>query len=256
MPAGQLSAITRTGTGKSVTRKIRATGKIPGIVYGKGGEPVLITVDPAELLKALDGEKKRNSVIDLKVDPAVGKGKSPSQEIKVMLRDWQTDPLRGDLTHADFVRVRLDQDVHATVPLVLVGKAEGVKLGGTLHMVIRSLEVACTPDKIPVKIEVNVEKLGMGDSIKVSDLPLAAGVRPLVEASQTVCVVTIPKAEKVEAEAEAPVEGAAAAPAAGAAEGAKAAAGGKPAAGAAPAAGAKPGAAPAKGGDKPAEKKK
>jgi len=251
MPAGQLQATHRTGTGKSVTRKLRAAGRIPAIVYGKGGEPVLISLDPVELIKALDPDKRSNTVIGLSIS---GEGKGP-EELTVMLRDWQTNTQRGDVTHADFVRVKLDQDVHATVPLVVIGKAEGVKLGGTLHMVIRSLEIACTPDKIPVKIEVNVEKLGMGDSIKVGDLTLTAGVRPLVEATQTVCVVTIPKAEKVEAEAEAPVEGAAAAPAAGA-EGAKAAAGGKPAAGAAPAAGAKAGAAPAKGGDKPADKKK
>ena len=253
MPAGQLQATHRTGTGKSVTRKLRAAGRIPAIVYGKGGEPVLISLDPVELIKALDPEKKSNTLIALTIGGGGGDG--AKQELTVMLRDWQTNTQRGDVTHADFVRVKLDQDVHATVPLVVIGKAEGVKLGGTLHMVIRSLEIACTPDKIPVKIEVNVEKLGMGDSIKVGDLTLTAGVRPLVEATQTVCVVTIPKAEKVEAEVEAPVEGAAAAPAAGA-EGAKAAAGGKPAAGAAPAAGAKAGAAPAKGGDKPAEKKK
>ena len=251
MPAGQLQATHRTGTGKSVTRKLRAAGRIPAIVYGKGGEPVLISLDPVELIKALDPDKRSNTVIGLSIS---GAGKGP-EELTVMLRDWQTNTQRGDVTHADFVRVKLDQDVHATVPLVIVGKAEGVKAGGVLHQVFRSLEIACTPDKIPVKIEVNVEKLGMGDSIKVGDLTLTAGVRPLVEATQTVCVVTIPKAEKVEAEAEAPVEGAAAAPAAGA-EGAKAAAGGKPAAGAAPAAGAKAGAAPAKGGDKPADKKK
>src|SRR5262245_23881632 len=142
----------------------------------------------------------------------------------VMLRDWQKDALRGQLTHADFVRVRLDQDVHATVPLVIVGKAEGVKAGGVMHQVFRSLEIACTPDKIPTKIEVNVEKLGMGDAFHVRELQLSPGVRALIDGSQTVCVVTAPHVEKAPAEAEAAAvegavtaEGAAAAPAAGAA---------------------------------------
>ena len=124
-----------------MTRKIRATGHIPAVVYGKGAEPVLISLDPAELMKALDPDKKSNTVFNLRV--------GGSAEEMVMLRDWQKDALRGHLTHADFVRVRLDQDVHATVPLVIIGKAEGVKAGGVLHQVFRSLEIACTPDKIP-----------------------------------------------------------------------------------------------------------
>jgi large subunit ribosomal protein L25 len=249
MTAANLHATHRTGTGKSVTRKIRAEGKIPGIVYGKGGDPLPIAIDPTELLKALDPTKKSNTVLNLKVDGGGGK----TEELLVMLRDWQTDALRGDMSHADFVRVRLDAEVHATVPLEVVGKAEGVKAGGTLHQVFRSLEISCTPDKIPTKIEVNVEKLLMGQALHVRELPLPAGVRALIDGSQTICVVTAPKAEKVAVVegAEAAVEGAAPA-----AEGAKAEA--KPAAGAKPAPGAKPaaGAAEAKPGAKPAEKKK
>ena len=239
MEVGTLNAIIRAGSGKSVTRKLRAEGKIPAICYGGGHDPIMLSIDPAALVKALNPEKRANTVITLSVE-----GGAKPQSYTVMLRDWQRDPLKGSVLHADFLQVSLDKEVHATVPLVIVGKSEGVKAGGTLHQVFRSLEVACTPDKIPVKIEVNIDKLGMGDALHVSQLVLGAGVRALVDGTQTVCTVTAPKAEKVAAEAEVAAEGAAAAaPAAGAAAaaGAKPAAGGKEGdkAGAKPAAAAK-----------------
>ncbi|HZU84457.1 MAG TPA: 50S ribosomal protein L25 [Polyangiaceae bacterium] len=226
---GTLNATHRAGTGKTVVRKIRMEGRIPAVCYGRGHDPILLSIDPRELLKALDPEKRANTVIALNVD---GAGKQ--EKLTVMLRDWQRDPLKGNVVHADFVQVKMDQEVHATVPLVIVGKAEGVKLGGTLHQVFRTLEVACTPDKIPTKIDVNVEALGMGDALHVRDLSLGEGVRPLIDPGQTICTVTAPKAEKA-AEA-APAEGAAA-------EGAAAE-------GAAPAEGAKAPAAEAKGAEK------
>jgi large subunit ribosomal protein L25 len=214
MEVGKLNVTQRMQHGSSVSKKLRQKGKIPGVVYGKGGDPILLTLDPTELLKSLDPEKRTNTVIALSID-----GK---QTINVMLRDWQRDAIRGNVTHADFVRVDLTKDVHATVPIILIGRPEGVKLGGTLHQVVRQLDVACTPDKIPVKLEVNVDHLNMGEAIHVSDLKLAAGVKPLVDQGQTICTVTVPRVEKVEVApveaaaegAAAPAEGAAAAPAA------------------------------------------
>src|SRR4051794_5123872 len=121
MEVGTLNAILRDGKGKSVTRKLRAEGKIPAICYGKDHEPIMLSIDPAALVKALDPDKRANTVIKLAVE---GKGKSES--LTVMLRDWQRDALKGNVTHADFLQVSLDKDVHATVPLVIVGKSEGV----------------------------------------------------------------------------------------------------------------------------------
>ena len=241
MEVGKLNVALRTTRGTSAVRKLRQQGKIPGICYSKESEPVMLTLDPSELLKSLDPDKRTNTVISMTI---AGEGKS--EVLNVMLREWQRDALRGNVTHADFVRVDLSKDVHATVPIVLTGKAEGVKLGGTLHQVFRTLAIACTPDKIPVTIEINVDALQMGDALHVSDLKLAAGIRSLVDGGQTICTVTAPKAEKVSAEAaEIAAEGAAPAEGAKAAEGGKAAEGEKGKA-----------AAPAKGGDKPAAEKK
>lgn len=227
---GKLSVEFRHEQGKSAVRKLRAAGKIPGVVYGKGVEPQALALDPRALMGALDPEKRTNTVITMDVAAHDGpSGKVAGQQLTVMLRDWQRDAIRGELVHADFLRVRLDQEVHAVIPIVLTGKSEGVKLGGTLHQVYRQLEIACTPDKIPTKIEVSIDGLGMGDALHVRDVKLPPGVRALADAGTTICTVTAPKAEKV---AEAAVEGAVAEGAAAApAEGAKAEAG-KPAAGA------------------------
>ncbi|MSP62292.1 MAG: 50S ribosomal protein L25 [Myxococcales bacterium] len=218
MEVGKLNVTRRTAKGTSVVRKLRQAGQIPGICYGKGHDPILLTLDPLALLKALDPQKRTNTVIAMTVATDGASGKSgPSDTLNVMLRDWQRDVLRGNVTHADFVRVDLTKDVKATVPIILTGKAEGVKLGGTLHQVVRFLEIACTPDKIPVQIEVAVDALNMGEALHVSDLKLPPGLKPLLAAGQTICTVTAPKAEKVTAEVAAeavegaPVEGAAAA---------------------------------------------
>jgi large subunit ribosomal protein L25 len=230
MEVGKLNAQFRGDTGKSAVRRLRASGKIPAICYGQAQAPLPLALDPTELIKSLDPVKKTNTVLTLTVAGAPDGDAS----LTVMVRDYQKDAIRGHLTHADFIRVDLTKPVHATVPIVLTGKSEGVKLGGIMHQVIRILPISCTPDKIPVKLEVDVTALGMNEAIHVSDLKLGEGVNPIADGGSTICAVTAPKAEKeaapVAAAEGAPAEGAAAAPAAGAAapgkEGEKAAAGG------------------------------
>lgn len=242
MEVGKLNVEFRGNTGKSEARRLRQSGKIPAICYGAHAEPLALSLDPSALLKSLDPVKKTNTVLTLTVNGAPdGNG-----TLTVMLRDFQKDAIRGNLTHADFIRVDLAKPVHATVPVILVGKSEGVKLGGIMHQVIRTLEISCTPDRIPAKLEVDVSALGMNEAIHVRDVKLGEGVKALADAGSTICAVTAPKAEKEAAPTAAAegaaAEGAAAAPAAGAAA---------PAAGAAPAKeGDKKAAAPAKEGGK------
>jgi large subunit ribosomal protein L25 len=231
MEVGKLTVEYRNQTGKAMARKLRQTGKIPAICYGPGQEPLPLALEPRLLSKALDPVKKANTVISLTVTGAP----NGTTEMLVMLRDHQEDPLRGELTHADFIRVEENRDVHAIVPVVLTGKAEGVKQGGIMHFSLHKIELACRPALIPAKIEVDVTNLNLGSAIHVSDLSLGEGVRALTDAHASICSVTAPQKEKVEAVAEVPAAGAAAAPAAGAAA---------PAAGAA--------AAPAASGDKKA----
>ena len=244
MDFGKLEAEVRSTSGKGWARKLRQQGRIPAVCYGPGVEPISLAVDPKALKLALDPEKRHNTLITLTL-----KGEGASQEVTVMLKDFQTDAFKKEVLHADFVRVDVSKPVKVTIPLILTGKPEGVKVGGILHQVFRMVDVECLPDRIPVKLQADVSALNIGQALHVSDLGLMEGVRVLLDAKQSVAVVVAPKAEKTPeeeaAEAAAAVEGAEGAVAAAPAEGAAA---GAPAKGAAPGAAAKgaPGA-PAKG---------
>jgi large subunit ribosomal protein L25 len=213
--------------GKGGARKVRAAGKVPGVLYGRRQTPVSVAFDGRLLVKALDKDKRRNTVFTLTLS-----GEGTNEEVTAMIRDAQIDPISQTLVHVDFLRVDMNEEVQVTVPLALVGRAIGVVNGGQLHQSMHVLSIAAKPAAIPTKIEVDVSGLDIGSALHVSDLKLAAGVRALIEAKESVASVVAPKAEKAEAEttaaegAAAPAEGAAAA-----AGGDKAAAGGDKAAG-------------------------
>jgi large subunit ribosomal protein L25 len=222
----------RSQVGKGGAHKVRAGGKVPGVLYGQKVPPVAVTFDEKSLLTSLDKEKRRNTVLSLQLESG---GKTES--VTAMVRDAQIDPLSQRLIHVDFLRLDLEAEVTVTVPLVLTGKAIGTTSGGQLHQSLHTLLVAAKPAAIPTKIEADVTALDMGDALHVSDLKLGAGVRALLDPKDAVASVVAPKAEKVEEAAAAPVEGAVPAEGAAAAGAAPAAGGDK--AGAAPAAGAK-----------------
>jgi large subunit ribosomal protein L25 len=230
----------RSATSKNAARRVRSGGSVPGVLYGRKREPIAVTFNEKELLKSLDKDKRRNTVLKLTVRDA---GKS--EEVTAMVRDAQINPLSRRLVHVDFLAVDLNAEVNVTVPLVLIGKPVGVTNGGNLHQSMHLVPIAAKPAAIPTKLEVDVSSLDIGDALHVSDLKLGEGVRVVLAAKEAIASVVAPKAEKVEEAAAAPVEGAV--PAEGAA--APAAGGAAPAAGAA--------AAPAAaGGAKKEEKKK
>ncbi|HEY6908810.1 MAG TPA: 50S ribosomal protein L25 [Myxococcales bacterium] len=232
-----LVAQKRDQSGKGPSHRLRAKGLIPAICYGPYDKPLHVAIDPAGIKKAIATPHKFNTVISLQVEGG--------ETRTVLLKDFEKDPLDGKVLHADFLEVRMDKDVTVNVPVVLIGKPEGVTSGGILQQVARTLAVQCKPSDIPEKIEVDVSALKITESLHVSDVKAPAGVKFKVKATQTVAVVNVPEKEE-----EAPKPAAAAAAAVPGAEGAAApaAAGAAPAAGgaAAPAA-AGAGAAPAAG---------
>ncbi len=141
------------GTGKGGSRKVRAAGKVPGVLYGRKLEPITVTFDEKELLTSLDKEKRRNTVLTLSI---TGGGKT--EKVTAMVRDAQINPLSRRLVHVDFLRVDLDAEVHVTVPLVLTGKAIGTTNGGKLHQSMHVIPVAAKPAAIPTKLEVDVTR--------------------------------------------------------------------------------------------------
>ncbi len=195
-----LSAEARGGIGKGVARKLRAAGRIPAVLYGKGRSGESISVDPVLLERLLHtSDSGMNTLIDLSVD-----GRTST----VLLKDLQRDPIRGRYLHADFFEVDLAQELQVAVPLNFVGKAKGLEFGGIVEHPLREVEVACLPQAIPDSIEVDVTELGIGDALHVRDLQAPAGVRVVSDADLAVALVEQPAvAEEPTAEEEAaPVE--------------------------------------------------
>ncbi len=222
MEVGKLTVEVRTVLGKNESRRLRAQGKVPGVVYGKGVEPMLLAVDPKALKKSLDPAKRQNTVIEMTIEGQAGK------TLTVMLKDYQYDKIRQEIEHVDLLAIDVNKEVHVEVPLVYTGKPQGVVDGGQLTVAHRAITVICKPTAIPAKIEADVTGLGLGQALHVSDLQLPPGVKAGLAAHEGLASVVAPRAEKVEAKAEEAAADAAVNAAAAAATGAKGAAEAKP----------------------------
>ncbi len=198
METTELTVHLREGAGKGGARKVRAQGKIPGIIYGKGTQNILVSVDLKDMNLALSRKSGMNTLLEMSV-PKHGK-------ITAMLKDYQADNLTRSFTHLDFVTVDLQQKIRVEIPIQVVGKSEGVKEGGVLELIRRELEVICLPTRIPQNIEVDVSALKIGQSIHRNELKLPEGVEIISDQNFTVVSVVAPKEEEVVVAA--PVEGA------------------------------------------------
>jgi large subunit ribosomal protein L25 len=199
-----LTAEIREGVGKGKAKKLRSKGLIPAIFYGPRAETVPLVIDSKELTKALQTEAGENVLIDLDIR----KGSKADRKV-VMLKDIQIDPLQRVTLHTDFYEVTMDELVTVEVPVHLVGKPEGTKVGGILEQVRRVIQVQCLPGDIPKSIDVDVSALKIGDSIHVQEIT-AEKVKIISETNFTIATVVPPVVEEKVAEAVAPeaVEGA------------------------------------------------
>ena len=198
-----LDAEVRDGAGKSVTRKMRSAGNIPGILYGLEDKPVMIGVNSRVLHKMLHSSSSENVLVDL----AIGKSKA----VKVLLKDVQHHPVTNKVVHVDFQRIDLTKKIIIAVPVRLVGVADGVRSGGGVQeFIMRELEVSCLPTDIPTHIEVDVSRLGIGHAVHVSDLKLDK-IEIVSEPHRTIVSVQPPTVTKLPEAGEA-AEGAEAAP--------------------------------------------
>ena len=210
MDITKIEALPRTETGKSHAARLRRSGRIPAIAYGKGVETRSLAISPKALLSVLKSTHGQNSVIELQIEG--------QPKLTALIRDYSYHPVTRELTHADFVQVQLDQPVDVEVPFLTFGKAVGITAGGTLRMVYRKLPIRCLPEKIPVKIEYDITAVGLNEVVKVSQLGLPEGVKVRLPDDQTIAAVVAPEKEKAEdVAATGPAAAAAAAPAAGAA---------------------------------------
>ena len=204
-----LDVVKREGKGKNEANRLRASGRIPAVVYGarkegKAPEGVPVAVDPKEVLRILHSESGANTLITLKLD---------GRQSRVMVKEYQLDPVSHHLLHADFYQLAMDKAIVVAVPIVVNGEPAGVKQqGGLLDFVTREIEVECLPTDIPEHIDVDVTELMLHQSIRVRDLPGSPAFRIVSEPDTMLVHVVMPKAEESAATAEA--EAAVAAPAA------------------------------------------
>jgi large subunit ribosomal protein L25 len=196
--ATKLDVASRDPDGSRSARRLRRTGRIPGVLYGGGAEPVSFSVDARELRVALAGS---GAVVDLSID-----GSKPTP---VVLKEAQRDPVRGDTTHVDLLRVRLDKPIHAVAPLELTGVDDttGVKEGGILEQLTRELNIEALPTAIPESIVHEVGEMQIGDTLILEAIAAPDGVTLLDDPATTVASLSAPRLQtEEEAEIESETE--------------------------------------------------
>ncbi len=211
----KLKAESRTETGKGAAHRIRASGRVPAVVYGHGAQPLPVSVDARELSHLLHTDAGMNILVDMRVD---------GDHFLAMPREVQRDTLKGRFIHVDFLRIARDEKVTVEVPVHLVGESHGVKEGGVIEHHLWNLHLECLPQDVPSAIEADISKLGINESLKVADLGVPSNLTVLTPEDEVIVSVVPPQILRAIEEEEA-----AAAAEAEAAEGAEAEGEGEPA---------------------------
>ncbi|MCY7778099.1 50S ribosomal protein L25/general stress protein Ctc [Bacillus haynesii] len=186
-----LKAEERTDSRRSSLRKIRQSGYVPGVIYGRNLENKSVALDSIELLKILRAEGK-NTIINLDIN---------GDQHSVMVTELQTDPLKDSIVHADFKVVDMEAEMEATVPINLTGEAEGIKQGGVLQQPLYEMSVTAKPKNIPQTIEVDISSLEVNDVLTVGDIPSKGDYSYNHEPDEVVASILPPqKQEETEAE--------------------------------------------------------
>jgi large subunit ribosomal protein L25 len=190
-------------TGSAASRRLRANGKIPAVLYGRGADPVSLTVDWRDLRAALTTDKGRNALLTLNVG---------SKKTKALVKDLQRHPVRRDVLHVDFLAVDVDVVISTDVPIVLEGEATLVfREQGVVDQVLNAIVIQAKPDDIPGHLSVDVSALEIGHTITVADLELPPGVTTEADPEETVVtaqLTSLALAEEEEGEGEEGEEGA------------------------------------------------
>jgi large subunit ribosomal protein L25 len=193
-----LEAQTRDSFGKNEARRTRKDGRVPAVLYGGGSQPAIaIAVEPRALLKILHSESGQNTLISMKL---AGAG-----DTRVLVKDFQIDPVTHAVLHADFFRVAMDRLLQVTIPVTVHGEPKGVKQqGGILEFVRREVVIECLPADIPEHIVIDVSELMLHEGVRVRDVATDPKWKAVTEGEAMLVHVIMPKAEEVAA----PVEGA------------------------------------------------
>ncbi len=191
-----IAAEKREEHGKGVARSLRRAGMVPGVVY-REGKAQMIKLSKKELTKLINSVAGEQVMVDLQF--------ADGEKKLALLKDYQKDPIRGELLHSDFFEVSLTEKVRITVHVATVGEPIGVKRdAGILQHTLRDIEIECLPDKIPGKIEVDISKLEIGQSVHVRDLTFGEGIKVLTDPGDVIVTVIAQVAEAEPVVEEAP----------------------------------------------------
>src|SRR5205809_4302480 len=202
-----LEATARDTIGKNEARRTRRDGKVPAVLYGgDGNRATSIAVDPRALLRILHSEAGQNTLISLKL---AGAG-----DTRVLVKDFQLDPITHSVLHADFYRVAMDKVLQVTIPVTVHGEPKGVKQqGGVLEFIRREIEIECLPADIPEHVEIDVSELMLHQGIRVREIAADARWKSVSDPDMMLVHVIMPKAEEVAPTPEATAAAATATPA-------------------------------------------
>ena len=212
MPQTPLVATTGRATGSPAARRLRTEGHIPGVIYGQGMAPISVTVERRELRLALSGPAGSNTVLALEVD---------GQSYPAVVKEMQRHPVKRTVSHIDFLQVNMNEEITVTVPLRLEGEAKAVIAeNGLVDPAVDSIEVTTTPNNMPNEFVIDVSGMHPHDVIRLSDVPMPAGVTAVGDPDMPVVTVLVLRATAEdeaaaaaaaeaasEAEGEAPAEG-------------------------------------------------
>ncbi len=190
-----LKAETRSGTGKSVTRKLRQGGRVPAVLYGQDISPVSITIGAKEWEK-LQRHMKRNVILNMELTGSAGVEHRP-----VMVKDIQKEFVHHSILHIDFLQVSMERTVEVEIEIALIGTPKGLVDNGIIEQHLRTINVECLPTAIPEQIEVDISDLDIGDSFHVSQISIP-GVKLLEGADVAIVTITPPVTEEAVATTE------------------------------------------------------
>ncbi|MEJ2183501.1 MAG: 50S ribosomal protein L25 [Nitrospirota bacterium] len=194
-----LNAQVREKAGKGAARSLRREGRVPAVIY-RAGESTPLTMDHKELVKFINVTAREQATVDMRFPEGTSR--------LALLKDYQLDPVKGELLHADFMEMAMDEAVTISIPVITVGEAVGVKRDkGILQHELREVEAECLPGDIPGHIEIDIRGLSAGHSLHVSDLAVPPGVTILTDPAAMVVTVAMPALVEEAAPAEEAAEG-------------------------------------------------
>ena len=194
-----ISAEPRETRGKNEARRLRVRQLVPAVVYGAHKASLAVTVSPKEVLRILRSKTGHNTIFNLDVTGV--------EAMPVMIVDWQKDPIKGNLLHADLKRIDLTQRLMVKVPVYTEGEARGVKeQDGLLELITREVEIECLPEEIPERFTLEVTELMMGQSKRASDVTLTGSMKLISNPESVIAHVVAMRAIEEVAPAEVAAE--------------------------------------------------